>query len=257
MMRLFLASLVFALLTWIIAAADKAGLEAPKKPPLLGVIHTQAARGVLIQKIMPDSAAERAGLKPRDIILALNGVAIRNPRHLFDEVQRYSSGTIVSIDYLRDGQQLNLQVALGARLDTASLIGQQAPAISLPVYGGGNYTKEPDKVTIVDFWATWCANCEGVRHTLEDFLRKPAARGIKIIGVTTEDNATIRNFYRGKNPPYAILIDATNDVTLKFRVEGYPTLAVIDKKGVVRFAGFASNGGMEKALELAIQAAKE
>ena len=257
-MKLFLSLLVCLSLTLHLAAADKAGLEAPRKPPLLGVVHTQAPRGVLIQKIMPESAAERAGLKTGDVILSLNGVEITNPKHLFNEVQRYNAGTIVSIDYLRGKEQKNVQVALGVRLNTASLIGSRIPEISLPVFGQTEkLTLAPGKVYILDFWATWCGACEPVRQILEDFQKKNRQAQIQIVGITAEDSNTVKKFYAGKNPSYTILLDTTNDTNLRFKVEGYPTLAVIDKKGVVRFAGFASNGGMEKALELAIRAATE
>ena len=238
--------------------ANKAGLEAPRQPPLLGVVHTSAPQGVLIQKIMPESAAERAGLKPGDILLSVNGVEIQNPRHLFTEVQRYSAGTIVSIDYVRAGQKKNLQVALGVRLNTAALVGAKSPGFTLPVYGSeAKFTNAAGTVYIIDFWATWCGACEPVRQILEDFQRKNKQVPIKIIGITSEDAATVKKFYGVKNPPYTILIDAASDTNLKFRVEGYPTLAVIDKKGTVRFAGFASGGGLEKALSLAQQLTNE
>lgn len=246
------------LLAPVLGGADKAGLEAPRQPPLLGVVHTSAPKGVLIQKIMPDSAAERAGLKPGDVILSLNGVEIQNPRHLFSEVQRYSAGTIVSIDYVRAGQKKNLQVALGVRLNTAALTGTKSPNFVLPVYGSGaKFTNSAGTVYIIDFWATWCGACEPVRQILEDFQRKNKQAAIKIIGITSEDAATVKKFYGAKSPPYTILIDTANDTNLKFRVEGYPTIAVIDKKGIVRFAGFASGGGLDKALDLALRAAVE
>mgnify|MGYP001596821819 CR=1 FL=1 len=261
MMRLMtIFAVIFALMSMppALASAHKAGLEAPRQPPLLGVVHTAAPKGVLIQKIMPESAAQRAGLKPGDVILSFNGVEIQNPRHLFSEVQRYSAGTIVAIDYMRAGQRKNLQLALGIRLNTAALTGAKSPAIMLPLYGSDEkFSNRPGTVYIIDFWATWCGACEPVRHILEDFQRKNNQAAIKIIGITSEDSATVKKFYGVKNPPYTILLDTANDTNLKFRVEGYPTIAVIDKKGVVRFAGFAAGGGLEKALDLAVRAAAE
>lgn len=239
-------------------AADKAGVEAPRKPPLLGVVHTQAPRGVLVQKIIPESAAERAGLKAGDVILRVNSTEITNPRHLFTEVQKYTAGTIVSIDYVRAGQKKNVQIALGARLDTASLVGTRAPDIALPSFGSpAKFAPTTGKVQIIDFWATWCAACEPVRQRLEDFKRAGKNANIGIIGVTTEDAATVKTFYKNRNPPYPILLDTANDITLRFRVEGYPTLAVVDKQGIIRFAGFASDGGLERALALAAKLAAE
>ena len=238
--------------------AEKTGSDDKARKPLLGVVHTQAARGVLIQKIMPDSAAERAGLKAGDVILSVNKVEILNTRQLFTEIQKYSAGAVVAIEYMRRTRIETLQVALGERLDATSLVNERAPAIALPLLNGKSTWSLPKgKVVILDFWATWCGPCEGVRHALEDFRRKKENSAVEIAGITNEDMATVKAFYRNRNPPYTILIDATNDIGLKYRVAGYPTLVVIDREGVVRFAGFASGGGLEAALRMARDLAAE
>ena len=238
--------------------AEKTGSDDRARKPLLGVVHTQAARGVLIQKIMPDSAAERAGLKAGDVILSVNKVEILNTRQLFTEIQKYSAGTVVAIEYMRRTRIETLQVALGERLDATSLVNERAPAIALPLLSGKSTWSLPKgKVVILDFWATWCGPCEGVRHALEDFRRKKENSAVEIAGITNEDMATVKAFYRNRNPPYTILIDATNDIGLKYRVAGYPTLVVIDRDGMVRFAGFASGGGLEAALKMAHELAAE
>lgn len=238
--------------------AEKTGSDDRARKPLLGVVHTQAARGVLIQKIMPDSAAERAGLKAGDVILSVNKVEILNTRQLFTEIQKYSAGTVVAIEYMRGTRIETLQVALGERLDATSLVNERAPPIALPLLSGKSTWSLPKgKVVILDFWATWCGPCEGVRHALEDFRRKKENSAVEIAGITNEDMATVKAFYRNRNPPYTILIDATNDIGLKYRVAGYPTLVVIDRDGMVRFAGFASGGGLEAALKMAHELAAE
>ncbi len=257
--RIFLV--IFFGLSIIFAAnltAEKAGSDDKARKPLLGVVHTQAARGVVIQKIMPDSAAERAGLKPGDVILSVNKIEILTTRQLFSEIQKYSAGTVVAVEYVRGTRTATLQVALGERLDSGSLINQRAPEFTLPLANGkSTWTLPKGKVVILDFWATWCGPCEGVRHALEDFKARHKTAAIEIAGITNEDMATVKTFYRNRNAPYSILIDTTNDITLKYRVAGYPTLVVVDGKGIVRFAGFASGGGLEAALKMALEFAPE
>lgn len=250
--KLASASFISAALLVASLGAEKAGSDDQSRKPLLGVVHTVAPRGVLVQKTMPGSAAERAGLRPGDVILSVNKIEIRSPRQLFTEIQKYAAGTVVAIEYLRHGRTQTLQVALGERLDTGSLLNQQAPKFALPLLNGkSTWTLPVGKVVILDFWATWCSPCESVRQALEDFKQKHKSLEIEIAGITNEDMATVKTFYRNRNPPYAILIDAANDITLKYRVAGYPTLVVVDREGVVRFAGFASGGGLEEALRIA------
>lgn len=251
---IFIAVVAFA----ATLSAQKAGSEDKTRKPLLGVVHTQAPRGVRIEKVMQNSAAERAGLRVGDIILSVNGVAIRDPKHLFSEVQRYQAGTVVAIEYLRAGTTQLLQVPLGERLDAAALVGQKAPAFTLPQLGKATpYTLTDGKVLILDFWATWCGPCEPVRQALVEFQREKKYAGIAVIGITNEDEATVLAFVRSRGAPYPILIDGKGGVALDYHVAGYPTLVVIDRKGVVRFAGFAAGGGLKKALTLAEQLAEE
>lgn len=238
--------------------AQKAGSEDKARRPLLGVVHTQAPRGVRIEKILPDSAAERAGLKVGDTILSVNSVPIRDPKHLFSEVQRYSAGSVVAIEYERAGKTQVVQVALGERLDAAALVGKKAPRISLPQMGKEHpFTPTAGKVVIIDFWATWCGPCEPVRRALEDFQRQRGKSDIEIAGISSEDAETVKAFYHKRRAAYPILLDDKSAVTLSYRVAGYPTIVVIDKNGIVRFAGFASGGGLEQALELAKKLAAE
>ncbi|MFZ5628862.1 MAG: redoxin domain-containing protein [Spirochaetota bacterium] len=232
--------------------AQKAGSEDKTRKPLLGVVHTQAPRGVRIEKVMQNSAAQRAGLLAGDVIFSVNGVAIRDPKHLFTEVQRYQAGTVVAIEYVRAGKTQLLQVPLGERLDTASLVGQVAPAFTLPQLGkSAPYSLATGRVIILDFWATWCGPCEPVRQALVEFQREKKYAGISILGITNEDEATVRAFVRSRGAQYPLLIDAKGGVALDYHVAGYPTLVVIDQNGMVRFAGFASGGGLERALAIA------
>lgn len=246
------------MLVSLLHAADKTGTVEPRTPALLGIVPAPAARGVVIHQVLPDSAADRAGLKVGDIILSVNGVAMHSPQEMVGYIRGHFAGAIVSIEYERGGQKKIIQTALGERLETASLTGKPAPKIKLARYGAADtFALQPGKVYIIDFWATWCGACEPVRRTLEEFKSDGKNAGVEVIGVTTEDSATIKSFYGTKTPPYMILMDATSEVTMAFHVAGYPTIAVIDRHGKVRFAGFASGGGLEAAIELAKRLASD
>ncbi|MFL6256757.1 MAG: TlpA family protein disulfide reductase [Pyrinomonadaceae bacterium] len=55
-----------------------------------------------------------------------------------------------------------------------------------------------DKVVVVDLWATWCGPCRMEIPHLVDLQREYGAKGVEIIGLTTEDpsedEAKVRDF---------------------------------------------------------------
>jgi serine protease Do len=89
--------------------------------PHLGVViedwleygDQQPERGILIRDIAPDSAAERAGLLPGDIIVSINGEEIYYLAMLFDVLFSYYPGDQVAIQYYRDGAEAEVELTLG------------------------------------------------------------------------------------------------------------------------------------------------
>ncbi|BCR06436.1 peptidase [Desulfuromonas versatilis] len=71
--------------------------------------------GALVNQVLPDTPAERAGVRRGDILLGFNGRKIRGVRDLQQQVAGTPAGEQVSLEVLRDGKRLNLQVALAAQ----------------------------------------------------------------------------------------------------------------------------------------------
>ena len=61
------------------------------------------AAGALVASVQPDSPAEKAGIKPGDVITALNGQKIANPRDLAIKVAAVAPNGKVTVAYLRNG----------------------------------------------------------------------------------------------------------------------------------------------------------
>jgi serine protease Do len=60
--------------------------------------------GALVQDLEADGPADKAGLKPGDVIVAVNGATIKETRELIDRVSALPPGAKVKLDVLRDGQ---------------------------------------------------------------------------------------------------------------------------------------------------------
>ncbi len=74
--------------------------------------------GALVAEVTPGGPAERAGLKPRDVIVSFNGVPVRKMRELPRVVAETPVGARVPVVVIRNGERLALTVELG-RLEDA------------------------------------------------------------------------------------------------------------------------------------------
>ncbi|WP_210397450.1 DegQ family serine endoprotease [Motiliproteus sediminis] len=92
-----------------------------------GLAATQG--GVLVSQVVPDSAADRAGLKPGDVILALNGKAQRQAAELRSQLAVLSVGTAIELTLLRDGERLTLTAELGSPAQFSVDGGRFAPQL--------------------------------------------------------------------------------------------------------------------------------
>ena len=78
----------------------------------LGVNVGEVQQGVLIEKVLPNCAAQKAGLQQGDILQSVNGTTIRTYSEMMQEVGKYNPGDIVSIQYLRNGRLYSAEVTL-------------------------------------------------------------------------------------------------------------------------------------------------
>ncbi len=79
------------------------------KAKLYGIDH-----GVLINNVQPHSAASKAGLKPGDIIVAVNGEKVNNAGELRDKIAFKGAGAEVVLTVYRNGKFIKIKAKLGA-----------------------------------------------------------------------------------------------------------------------------------------------
>jgi Do/DeqQ family serine protease len=86
----------------------KANSEPAKE---LGV--TDGNKGVVVAQVQPGSGADHAGLKKGDIITSFNGADVNDPNIFRNQVASAGPGTVVTLNILRDGRELQLRATLG------------------------------------------------------------------------------------------------------------------------------------------------
>ncbi|SDZ73337.1 DegQ family serine endoprotease [Nitrosospira multiformis] len=93
----------------------------------LGLPSTE---GAIISAVEPGSPAEKAGMKPRDVITTVNGKPVRNSIDLRNKVGLMPIGETLDLGLIRNGKRLTAKVKI-AKLAEASSAGAEAvPEVS-------------------------------------------------------------------------------------------------------------------------------
>jgi serine protease Do len=71
--------------------------------------------GVLISSVQPGFAADKAGLKPGDIITTVDGRPIKDGDDLVTDISARKPGSTAKVGYIRNGQHLEATVTIGDR----------------------------------------------------------------------------------------------------------------------------------------------
>ncbi len=74
--------------------------------------HAENKTGVLVNSVKNGSAADKAGIKRDDIIVAVNGEKIDDPNILRNKIAGTMPGTEVNVTVLRDGKEVELTAKL-------------------------------------------------------------------------------------------------------------------------------------------------
>jgi serine protease Do len=95
---------------------DGRASNAPK--PWLGVNTEEVNGRLVVSRVTPDSPAEKSGLKRGDIILGIGGETPTSLADMYRKIwARGQAGTIVPIDFERDGVKRHLDIKSMNRLD--------------------------------------------------------------------------------------------------------------------------------------------
>jgi serine protease Do len=77
--------------------------------------------------VAPGEPAERAGLRPGDVILELNGERVEDPNSFRNRIASTPPGSTVKLSVARDGQVRQVDVKLDELKPEAAKAGRRAP----------------------------------------------------------------------------------------------------------------------------------
>ena len=124
-----------------------------------------------------------------------------------------------------------VQTLDGRTVDLASVIGKGQPAL-------------------VEFWATWCENCDHLLPTLRAVETKYRGK-VKFVGVSVSVNQSVRRvkLHVAKHKvPGVQLWDAKGDATGKWDVPATSYIVVLDRNGKVVYTGVGGTQDLDAAI---------
>lgn len=120
------------------------------------------------------------------------------------------------------------------------LSGRQAPSFELELLDGSTFHYPEDaqgKVVFIDFWATWCSPCmmalPDVVSLAESFSDEP----VLFLGISRDSldsQTSVEEAVEEHNISYPIGIDASDEISEAFFVEGIPCIVIIGADGIVQ-----------------------
>jgi cytochrome c biogenesis protein CcmG, thiol:disulfide interchange protein DsbE len=118
-----------------------------------------------------------------------------------------------------------------------SELGRPAPALTIEELNGDTFdlAAQHGKVTIVNFWATWCPPCRTEMPALDAFYRRYHAQGLEMIGLSADrshDRSEVAKVMQSYSYPAGMLDDAKSD---GFNTpSALPVTYVVDRNGIIR-----------------------
>lgn len=121
------------------------------------------------------------------------------------------------------------------------LLGQMTPAFEavsldnqvmlVPAYAG-------TRVTVLDFWASWCGSCQVTMPALDRLYRDRRRDGLLVVGISVDENSeqALEGAYRF-GVTFPVVHDRGQELQATYGVSQVPTTFVLDTAGRVRFVG--------------------
>jgi thiol-disulfide isomerase/thioredoxin len=138
------------------------------------------------------------------------------------------------------GVLLTLSIGLScAPVESEVAEGTQAPPFQLPTLGGEllGTPDYPEKVVLLDFWATWCVPCHAQAEIIKPLYAEYKDQGFEVLSIDVEEDADdVRSFVEENPFPYPVLLDEAGKVSGQFAVMGLPTVVLLDREGQIIFA---------------------
>lgn len=141
-----------------------------------------------------------------------------------------------------NGQVQNTGVTRSRDMLPADMIAQldAMPQLTDGLGDNGKAVIDPNKPTLIKFWASWCPLCLGTLEETETWRNDPKFADFNVVTVASpsqlneKPTAEFRQWYAGVQSDYPklpVLIDDAGALIKSLGVQVYPSWAIVDKEG--------------------------
>lgn len=132
-------------------------------------------------------------------------------------------------------------------------VGATAPVVTVnaldgePVNLGQWLGKKP---VLVEFWATWCSNCEELLPRLRE-AKKLVGDRMEFLAVNVTVNQTpdrVRRYLQDHEMPFRVLYDDQGASTRAYQAPATSFVVIVDAQGRVAYTGVGGDQRFEPAL---------
>ena len=144
-----------------------------------------------------------------------------------------------------------------AAAPTSPLVGHPAPDFTITVWNGKlgetvHLAALKGHPVVVNFWASWCADCVDEQFVLSAASAKYQSQGVEFIGIAFQDTpADGSAFLASDKVPYPCGPDVSGSAPTDYIVTGVPETVYINRDGKVvnKVVGQIDDGGLDRAIQ--------
>ncbi|MDH4394594.1 MAG: TlpA disulfide reductase family protein [Limnobacter sp.] len=148
--------------------------------------------------------------------------------------------TLVALAALGFGIYLNVDQLTGLEGDKAGGYPLQSYTFNTPDGTSLDLGALEGKITVLNFWATWCPPCVEEMPELDELYTELKTKNIELIGIAVDSPSNVNEFLKKTKVSYPIVLAGLGGTELGKKMGnnqgGLPYTVVLDEKGKVLLA---------------------